>query len=227
MLLTLLSWHTCHAFMEISVAQMMQIEENGHAMGFLKKFMMENAGAAAVKVLVNEFGSVAGKPILIIAGTGNNGGDGMVMARHLAGLGASVRISLLGKPESLRTEEAQWNWDLLTRMRSVEIIDNYDCDPAPEILVDAVLGTGITGSVREPHSLAISFINKSRAFKLAVDVPSGIDATTGDAAGECVRADVTVTFHRAKSGMARRGDVCGKLFVEAIGIPPEAEKGVI
>lgn len=213
--------------MEISVAQMMQIEEKGHSMGFLKKFMMENAGASAVRRLQEAF-DVSEKNVLIIAGTGNNGGDGMVMARHLAGLGASVRISLLGDADSLRTDEAKWNWDLLTKMNSLEIIKSYDdAGATPDILVDAVLGTGISGNVRQPHASAISFINKSDGFKLAVDVPSGLDATTGTAAGECVRADMTVTFHRAKSGMASRNDVCGKIFVEPIGIPPEAEVGIL
>ena len=212
--------------MEITVEQMMKIEENGHLMGFLKKFMMENAGASAVRRLVDAFGDMSGKRVMIIAGTGNNGGDGMVIARHLAGLGAVVRIFLLGTQDSIRTEEARWNWDLLSKMRSVMIVDDYAADPAPEVLIDAALGTGISGGVREPYASAISFINGSAAFTLAVDVPSGLDATTGEAAGECVRADMTVTFHRAKSGMAQRADVCGRLFVEAIGIPPEAEEGV-
>lgn len=212
--------------MEISVAQMMQIEENGHSMGFLKKFMMENAGASAVRRL-REAVDVSSKSVLIVAGTGNNGGDGMVMARHLAGIGASVSISLLGTPDSLRTEEARWNWDLLTKMRSLKIIESYDVCVAPDIVIDAVLGTGITGAVRDPHASAISFINGVDAFTLAVDVPSGLDATTGESVGECVRADMTVTFHRAKTGMAQRGDVCGKIFAEPIGIPPEAEEGVL
>ena len=213
--------------MEISVAQMMRIEEQGHKMGFLKKFMMENAGAAAVRRLTEAFGDVAGRRILILAGTGNNGGDGMVMARHLAGLGADVRVSLLAGADSIRTEEAGWNWGLLEKMPSVRRDPDYAADPAPEIVVDAMLGTGMSGPAREPYASAISFVNSTPGFKMAVDVPSGLDATTGEAAGECVRADMTVTFHRAKRGMAGRAEVCGKLFVEPIGIPPEAEEGIV
>jgi len=85
--------------MEISVKQMMQIENNGHQMGFLKKFMMENAGAAAVKNLVKKFEDISKKSVIIFAGLGNNGGDGLVMARHLSGYGMSITVVILGESE--------------------------------------------------------------------------------------------------------------------------------
>jgi len=213
--------------MAISVDQMMRIEENGHRMGFGRRMMMENAGAAAVRRLVEAFCDVHSTRVLVIAGTGNNGGDGMVMARHLAGLGARVRIALLGDESSIRTEEARWNWGLLSAMPSVERIVDYAAAGDAEIIIDAILGTGASGSPREPHASAISFANASTAFRLSVDVPSGLDATTGESPAECVKADMTVTFHRLKSGMERRADVCGRTFVERIGIPPEAEVGVL
>ena len=81
--------------MEITVDQMYQIENKGHDMGFLKKFMMENAGAAAVRRLLTKFDNVASKNILIFVGLGNNGGDGLVMARHLAGYGSNVTVCFL------------------------------------------------------------------------------------------------------------------------------------
>ena len=92
---------------------MMQIEENGHQMGFLRKFMMENAGAATAKRLVKKFGDVKSKRVLVFAGLGNNGGDGLVIARHLAGYGASVTVFLLGRPNNIRSEECSWNWNLI------------------------------------------------------------------------------------------------------------------
>ena len=79
----------------------MQIEENGHQMGFSRKFMMENAGAAATKRLVEKLGDVKSKNVLVFAGLGNNGGDGLVIARHLAGYGSSVSVFLLGQPDIL------------------------------------------------------------------------------------------------------------------------------
>lgn len=213
--------------MAISVDQMMRIEENGHRMGFERRMMMENAGAAAVRRLVDAFCDVHSTRVLVIAGTGNNGGDGMVMARHLAGLGARVRVALLGDESSIRTEETRWNWSLLSAMPSVERIGDYSAATDAEIIIDAILGTGVSGSPREPHASAIAFANASTAFRLSVDVPSGLDATTGESPAECVRADMTVTFHRLKAGMERRADVCGRTFVERIGIPPEAEVGIL
>ncbi|MEK6956832.1 MAG: NAD(P)H-hydrate epimerase, partial [Thermoproteota archaeon] len=89
--------------MEITVKQMMQIEENGHQMGFLRKFMMENAGAAAVRRLVDKVGDVSSKKVLVFAGLGNNGGDALVISRHLAGYGAAVTLVLLGSQDKIKT----------------------------------------------------------------------------------------------------------------------------
>ena len=85
--------------MEISVDDMYKIENKGHEMGFLKKFMMENAGAASVKRLAEKLENLQSKQILIFVGLGNNGGDGLVMARHLAGYDAKVTVMLLGTPD--------------------------------------------------------------------------------------------------------------------------------
>jgi len=220
----------------ITVKQMMQIEENGHQMGFLRKFMMENAGAATAKRIKEKYSGLwfqeDSKRILVFAGLGNNGGDGLVIARHLAGYGASVTVFLLGESDNIRSEECSWNWNLLEKMESVkllvggnfELLNNLD---KFDLIVDGILGTGISGEIREPHASAITFINKSNAFKLAIDVPSGVDPDTGNKNLPHVKADMTVTFHRMKVGMPKRTDVCGEIFVEKIGIPPEAEIGVL
>ncbi len=215
--------------MEISVKQMMHIENNGHQMGFLKKFMMENAGAAAVKNLVKKFEDISKKSVIIFAGLGNNGGDGLVMARHLSGYGMSITIVMLGEPEKIKTEESQWNWKLLEKMPSVKLITgtNTNFDYKPDIIIDAILGTGISGQIREPYASAINFINHSNAFKFAVDIPSGLDPDTGDTANIVVKANLTVTFHKMKKGIPKRNDLCGEIIVEKIGIPPEAEEGVL
>ncbi|MDE1827506.1 MAG: NAD(P)H-hydrate epimerase, partial [Thaumarchaeota archaeon] len=93
--------------------------------------------------------------------------------------------------------------------------------------VDGILGTGISGKIREPYSSAIDLINQSNAFKFAVDVPSGLDPDTGMVNDKCVKADITITFHKMKIGMPKGQDMCGKIIVEKIGIPPEAEIGVL
>jgi len=191
--------------------------------------MMENAGAAATRRLVDKIGDVSSKKVLVFAGLGNNGGDALVISRHLAGYGAAVTLVLLGDPDKIKTEESRWNWQLLEKMNSVKLITgeqtHYDFDA--DVIVDGILGTGIAGTIREPYASAISFINKSMAFKLAVDVPSGLDPDTGSTANICVKADMTVTFHKMKIGMPKRNDMCGQIFVEKIGIPPEAEAGVL
>ena len=211
---------------------MMQIEENGHQMGFSRKFMMENAGAAATKRLVEKLGDVKSKNVLVFAGLGNNGGDGLVIARHLAGYGSSVTVFLLGQPDNIRSEECSWNWNLLEKMESVKLLTGGNFDLLNnldkfDIIIDGILGTGILGEIREPQASAIMFINKSNAFKLSVDIPSGVDPDTGNRNLPHVNADMTVTFHRMKVGMPKRIDVCGEIFVEKIGIPPEAEIGVL
>ena len=215
--------------MEITVDQMYQIENNGHDMGFLKKFMMENAGAAAVKKLVEKFGSVESKNILIFVGMGNNGGDGLVMARHLAGYNAKVTVMLLGSPDSIKTDESRWNWSILKKMSSVKLLFGADLvfDFSPDVIIDGILGTGISGEIREPYSSAINYINDVQCFKFAVDVPSGLDPQTGETVNIFVKSDMTVTFHKMKQGIPKRKDLTGKLYVEKIGIPPEAEEGVL
>jgi len=215
--------------MEITVKQMMQIENNGHQMGFLKKFMMENAGASAVKHLIKKFEDISSKQILVFAGLGNNGGDALVMARHLVGYGAKVTLVLLGDEDKIKTEESNWNWSLLKKMNSVKLVYgiNPSYDIPCDIIVDGILGTGITGEIREPYASAMKFINNSEAFKLAVDVPSGVNPDSGETSNIFVKVDVTVTFHKMKVGMPKREDLCGKIFVEKIGIPPEAEDGVL
>ena len=211
---------------------MMQIEENGHQMGFLRKFMMENAGAATAKRLVEKFGDVKSKRVLVFGGLGNNGGDGLVIARHLAGYGSSVTVFLLGKPNNIRSEECSWNWNLLEKMKSVKLLTGGNLEDLNNlefsVIVDGILGTGISGEIREPHASAITFINKSNWLGVvAVDVPSGLNPDTGETNQVCVNADMTVTFHRMKVGMPKAKDVCGEIFVEKIGIPPEAEIGVL
>jgi NAD(P)H-hydrate epimerase len=215
--------------MEITVDQMYRIENKGHDMGFLKKFMMENAGAAAVRRLVNKLENVDAKNILIFVGLGNNGGDGLVMARHLVGYGANVTVILLGTPDKIKTDESNWNWSLLQKMPSVKLLsgDSFDFNFKPDVIVDGILGTGITGDIREPYASAINFINKTNCYKFAVDVPSGLDPQTGETANIFTKCDMTVTFHKMKQGIPKRKDLTGELYAEKIGIPPEAEEGII
>lgn len=216
--------------MEITVKQMMQIEENGHQMGFFRKLMMENAGAATARHIVERYPDLASTKISVFAGLGNNGGDAFVVARHLAAFGNRPTVVLLGHPDKIKTEEARSNWKILEKMNSVNLIlasDPHEITYDAEIIVDGILGTGISGKIREPYSSAIDMINQSNAFKLSVDVPSGLDPDTGLVNDKCVKANLTITFHKMKIGMPKNQNMCGKIIVEKIGIPPEAEIGVL
>ena len=112
---------------------------------------------------------------------------------------------------------------------SVNLIsgNTLDFDFKPDIIIDGILGTGITGEIREPYASAINYINKTNCFKFAVDVPSGLDPQTGETANIYTKCDMTITFHKMKQGIPKRKDLTGDLFAEKIGIPPEAEDGIL
>ena len=151
------------------------------------------------------------------------------MARHLVGHGANTTIILLGTPEKIKTEESKWNWSILEKMKSVQLIigNSFEIDFQPDVIIDGILGTGITGEIREPYASAINYINETNCFKFAVDVPSGLDPQTGEIANIYTKCDMTVTFHKMKQGIPKRKDLTGEVFVEKIGIPPEAEDGIL
>lgn len=199
-------------------------------MGFPRRLMMENAGAVTARYLLKKYDNISEKKIVVFAGLGNNGGDALVVARHLAGFGCRPDVILLGSPDKIKTDEAISNWKILEKMDSVNLIITSDPKQVTldaEIIVDGILGTGVSGSIREPYASAIDVIDKSSAFKLAVDIPSGLDPDTGKVADKCVKADVTITYHKMKIGMPKRMELCGTIIVERIGIPPEAEIGVL
>lgn len=219
----------------ITSDQMYRIEEKGHSVLGMRRFlMMENAGHGLADFVAHKFKNLKNKRIVAVCGTGNNGGDGFVASRHLAGYGAKITVVLLGSPSDLRSEEARLNWGIIEKMDSIEIIFGRELTNEVRrkiakagIILDGIFGTGIKGEIREPYASAIDEINKSKAFVLAVDVPSGFDPNTGQIHEKCVQANATVTFHRMKVGLVKGKKYTGLVHVERIGIPPEAEKGVI
>jgi NAD(P)H-hydrate epimerase len=159
-----------------------------------------------------------------------------VAVRHLAGYGAKTAIVLLGSPSDIKSEEARLNWGIVERMDTVEIIFGKEVSDAvrkkilsAHIILDGIFGTGIKRDIADPHASAIDAINKSKAYVLAIDVPSGLDPNTGSIHDKVVKADATVTFHRMKKGLATKTarKYTGPVHVEWIGIPPEAERGVL
>jgi NAD(P)H-hydrate epimerase len=191
--------------------------------------LMENAGSAVAWFVEENFGPVEGKQILIACGKGNNGGDGYVAARHLLNQGASVQVVLMASPRELRGD-AKTNFQILAKLQKAEssrlsIIQYSQRLPKslrpPDIIIDALLGTGFSGSVRPPMSNLIAWINAQHVPVIAVDVPSGVDASTGVVENVAVEASATVTFGALKVGLlCHQGQDCaGDVLVADIGIP--------
>ena len=211
---------------------MKQIEKRGEALGISKLLMMENAGAAVARYVIERFSPLTDKHIVIVCGTGNNGGDGFVCARHLAALPASLEVVLLGSRDQVKTAEAKPNLEIILRMKSLE---SYDADSAnfsqqfeksinkSDIITDAIFGTGVRGDIKEPYASTIRLLNQSKAYRVAIDLPSGLDPATGYAPDPCVKANTTITFHASKKGLMGNREIVGELVVAPIGIPPDAE----
>jgi len=191
--------------------------------------LMEHAGAGAARILAERFAALKPGPILVLAGKGNNGGDGYVIARHLINAGWQVRTVVLCAPEALSGDTAV-NLAALRGCRGEVAFapDDETLEPclAAEgdavLIVDALFGTGLSSSVRGHYARAIDWINASGRPVLAVDIPSGIDATSGAVLGHGVRADITVTFAAAKLGQVvyPGAAAVGELMPVDIGIPP-------
>jgi ADP-dependent NAD(P)H-hydrate dehydratase / NAD(P)H-hydrate epimerase len=204
--------------------------------------LMEHAGAAvaaAVKALAEATERWRRGPILILCGPGNNGGDGFVAARYLARAGAEVAAVLVSAAPIPSTPDAARNWNRLDREPRVSRIHastgldlkvlGKDVDRS-SVVVDALLGTGVHGELRDPIRSAVELVQRARAAKVpivAVDTPTAVDLTSGDPTDPVVQADLTVTFHRPKTGLlTRRGAaLAGKVLVAPIGIPREADRG--
>jgi NAD(P)H-hydrate epimerase len=165
--------------------------------------------------------------VVVVAGRGNNGGDGFVAARHLDYRGYTVRVLLLGDSSALRGD-AETNWKIIANAG----ISCQELGDTPEIAlesvaceaawtVDALLGTGTRGEISQPFASAIECINASAERILAIDLPSGLNCETGEPLGACIRAAHTVTFVARKKGFDAPGASCytGQVHVADIGVP--------
>lgn len=194
-------------------------------LGIPAAVLMENAGRSAAQVL--QALGIHG-PVVIACGKGNNGGDGLVMARHLANWGFDVRALLFADPEEL-SPDAALQWNIVQAMElPAEIWADEQLDDAmltsmlarAEWAVDALFGTGLSGPVREPFGRVIELINASPARVFAVDIPSGLDCNTGKSIGPTIRAGHTVTFVAPKIGFCNPDSAAwtGRVHVVDIGV---------
>ena len=217
----------------ITPSRMRAIDNNCFYLGMNPLQLMENAGAGIAREICSQTRAAT---VLFIAGRGNNGGDAFVAARHLSLLpGFRVRVLLLGSASQIRTMEARANFDLLTYSDIDdirEIRDSADLCSYPDwkeadMIVDGVLGSGMKGRLREPESTAIDLINAADAFVISIDSPSGFDPDTG-AFEKSVKADLTITFHKMKTGLIlpHSKDLTGEVRVVKIGVCRDAEEFV-
>jgi hydroxyethylthiazole kinase-like uncharacterized protein yjeF len=191
--------------------------------------LMENAGRGSAEFIHATLVDPAASHVLILCGPGNNGGDGFVVARHLHNAGVHVQVALAAPPDK-STGDARVNLAILERME-VAIVRAYE-EPGLEavrragrgadVIVDALLGTGSAGAPRKTMAALIEFANSaSRAQRIAIDIPSGLDADRGEVFEPCFRAAATVTMVAPKVGFATpaaRG-VVGRVVVVDIGVP--------
>jgi len=198
--------------------------------------LMESAGRAAADVLMEAYGPAGEAALLVLCGKGNNGGDGLVVARQWATAGARVHVVLMHEPDALRDAPAR-NLDLLRHLRDespagnrITITTFADVDTLaaetqslqPTLAVDALLGTGLTSDVREPMASVVRWLNDHPGPVAALDIPTGLHSDTGQILGDAVRAERTVTMAAQKVGLVLgEGPACtGAVDVVEIGIPP-------
>jgi len=228
----------------ITSKQMRELEDYAESKGVSTLDLMENAGKAFVDAVHLKY-DLDKKRVIIFAGVGNNGGDGFVAARYFAEENQVV-VLLFGDSQKLK-EETMKNFVKLNNKGLFELKDSEEIVHVIEnpinvvviqhfedlkqfhfqknvelLLVDAMLGTGIQGEIKEPISLGIDLFNSTKGIKIAVDLPSGMDPDTGKLAKKYCEVDYIITFHDFKAGMQSVKD---KTVVVNIGIPNENDEG--
>jgi len=195
--------------------------------------LMETAGRNCSDAIFSEFGWKEFTRAAVIAGKGNNGGDGYVIARYLHRQGWRVRVFVMARAEEI-SGDAAVNLALLDREMVTfcaepgELGRHADELDKADLIVDALFGIGLKSDIKGIHSEAVELINSSGRPVVSVDIPSGVDATTGEILGTAVRADLTVTFAFAKTGhvLYPGAEYAGRLKVVGIGLPPEVTESV-
>ena len=194
--------------------------------------LMENAGRGCGEVVINELKKNGGRKVCIFCGTGNNGGDGFVIARHLKNAGFKVQIALCGKSSKIKGD-AEINYKIACKMgilikelepasddieKDIETVAG-DCD----LIVDAIFGTGLSGELGGGFDRLVSAINSLNKQIIAVDIPSGLDCDRGLALGTAIKAAITVTFAAAKKGFVNPASAgyTGEVYITSIGIEPQ------
>lgn len=193
--------------------------------------LMENAGRSCAELIKEKLAGIAEPKVCVFCGTGNNGGDGYVIARHLLNSGFEVVVVVCGERSKIKGD-AKINLDILERLgRPIEQLDLNDSDipgrvrdfaAGADMLVDGIFGTGLKGRLGDGYKQLIEGINARNHPILAVDIPSGLDCDTGEPLGAAIRAGWTVSFVAVKTGFTSAKAVAytGEVFVASIGVEP-------
>ncbi|MHC4743819.1 MAG: NAD(P)H-hydrate epimerase [Planctomycetota bacterium] len=193
--------------------------------------LMENAGRSCAEFIIEKLEGSGGRKVCIFCGTGNNGGDGYVIARHLLNSGFEAATVICGDYEKIR-DDARINLEILERMGgAIEQLAAKDggspgrieeLAEGADMIVDALFGTGLAGQLRDGYGELVESINGLDFPIFAVDIPSGLDCDSGRPLGAAIRAAYTVTFVAAKKGFANPDAVefTGEIYIASIGVEP-------
>ncbi len=202
-----------------------------NTLGIQGVVLMENAGRSCAELIKDKLKDIAHPKVCIFSGTGNNGGDSYVIARHLSNSGFEVVVVICGSREKVKGD-AKINLDILVRLgQPIEQLNLRDGDvPAQvktfardaDMVVDGLFGTGLSGQLSNEYKQLIDSINACNCPILAVDIPSGLDCDNGQPLGAAIRASYTVTFVAVKKGFASgsAAQYTGDIFVASIGVEP-------
>ncbi len=210
--------------------QMKEIDRKAiEEIGILGPILMENAGLQLVKNILSRFPQISKEKIVIVAGKGNNGGDGFVVARHLANLGAEPLVLLLASKGEVKGDAAV-NLRICDKsgIKINEVCSLQDWKRQKDniflssLVIDAIFGTGLASPAQGVYAAAIEDINKAKGYKISIDIPSGLSSDTFQIIGPCVKADLTVTLAAPKIShiFSPAEEYVGELVVADIGVPP-------
>lgn len=212
----------CPVLELLTKEEMIRAEKLAIESGTSSLTLMENAGSAVAEDVVRRF--ARGSKLIVLCGPGRNGGDGFVAARRLRERGFHIRLALLGEKEKLPPESMEMakRWDESIEPMSLQCLDGA------QVVVDAIFGTGLKDEIRDVPAQMIAEITKRNLPVVAVDMPTGVDATSGQVRGSAFKAVSTVTFFRRKTGQVLfPGRIyCGDVVASEIGIPASVMKDV-
>lgn len=214
---------------EIQALDRIAIEE----IGIPSLSLMENAGRAVAQEALSALQGKKKPSVCVVCGTGNNAGDGFVVARHLMNKGIHVKVFLVGNENKLK-HDALVHFRVLKKIKcpiqSAVILNRSNINELKtcDVIVDAIFGVGLNREILDPAKNIIASLNALRQRIISIDIPSGLDGTTGSIYGVCVKAWKTVTFSFMKKGFLKNlgPHYAGRVIIADIGIPPELIKRI-